>query len=62
MDDWVSVSGNVEVAGVRCEGRNRDAWNKCVEDEMKVLGLHSEWAVFISGICGGTSCGQASNS
>ena len=36
---------NVEVAGVRCKGRNRKTWNKCVEDDMEVLGLHSESAV-----------------
>ena len=30
----------------RDEGRNRKTWNECVEDLMKVLGLHSEWAVF----------------
>ena len=31
---------------MRCKGRNRKTWNECVEDDMKVLGLHSEWAVF----------------
>ena len=23
-----------------CRGRNRKTWNECVEDDMKVLGLH----------------------
>ena len=41
-----------EVAEVRCRGRNRKTWNECVEDDMKVLGLHAEWGC--SGICGGT--------
>ena len=46
MDDWVSACRKVEVAGVRCRGRNRKTWNECVEDGMKVLGLHAEWVVF----------------
>jgi len=45
----------VEVAGAR----NRKTRNECVEDDMKVLGLHAEWAVFMD--CGGTSYGQTSN-
>ena len=32
----------VEVAGVRCRGRNKKTWKECVEDDMKVLGLHAE--------------------
>ena len=36
---------NVVVAGVRCKGRNRKTWKECVDD-MEVLGLHPEWAVF----------------
>ena len=46
MDAWVSACRNVEVAGVKCNGRNRKTWRECVEDDMKVLGLHSEWLVF----------------
>ena len=46
MDDWVSACRRVEVAGVRCKGRNRKTWKECVDDDMKVLGLHPEWAVF----------------
>ena len=34
------------LAGVRCAGRGRQTWYECVKDDMKVLGLHSEWAVF----------------
>ena len=37
---------NVVVAGVRCAGRGRKTWYECVKDDMKVLGLHAEWAVF----------------
>ena len=36
----------MEVAGVRCKRRNRKTWKECVGDDMKVLGLHSEWTVF----------------
>ena len=46
VDDWVSDCRKMEVAGVRCRGRNRKTWNECVEDDMKELGLHAEWAVF----------------
>ena len=31
MDDWVSACRNVEVAGVRCKGRNKKAWRECVK-------------------------------
>ena len=47
MDDWVSACKNVEVAGVRCRSRNRKTWRECVNDDMNVLGLHPEWAVFM---------------
>ena len=46
MDDWVSACRNVELAGVRCRRRNKKTWNECVGDDMKVLGLHSGWAIF----------------
>ena len=46
VDDWVSVCRKVEVAGARCKGRNRNTSKECVDDDMKVLGLHPEWAVF----------------
>ena len=45
----MSACRKLEVAGVRCKGRNRKTWKECVDDDMKVLGLHSEsseWAVF----------------
>ena len=45
-NDWVSVCRNVVVAGVRCADRGRKTWYECVKDDMKVLGLHHEWAVF----------------
>ena len=44
--DWVSACRYVVVAGVRCVGRGRKTWRECVRDDMKVLGLHPEWAVF----------------
>ena len=37
---------NMEVAGARCKGRNRKTWNENVDDDMKVLVLHPEWAIF----------------
>ena len=46
MDDWVSACRNVEVAGVRCRVKNRKTWRECVNDDMKVLGLQPEWAIF----------------
>ena len=45
-NDWVSACRNVVVAGVRCAGRGRKTWYECVMKDMKVLGLHAEWAVF----------------
>ena len=45
-DDWVSACRNVVVAGVRCAGRGRKTLYECVKDDVKVLGLHPEWAVF----------------
>ena len=49
VDDWVSACRKVEVAGVGCKGRKdleRKTWKECVDNDMKVLGLHPEWAVF----------------
>ena len=31
---------------MRCR-MNRKTWNECVEDDMIVLGLNAEWAVFM---------------
>ena len=45
VDDWVWACRKVEVAGVRCQGRNRKTWKECVDMDMKGLGLHPEWAV-----------------
>ena len=42
----MSSCRNVVVAGVRCAGRGRKTWYECVKDDMKALGLHTEWAVF----------------
>ena len=58
MDDWVSACRKVEVAGVRCRGRNRKTWKECVDDDMEMLGLWPEWAVFRDMW---TSYGQTSN-
>ena len=45
-DDWVSACIIVVVVGVRCAGSGRKTWRECVNDDMKVLGLQPEWAVF----------------
>ena len=31
---------------LRCNRRNRKTWRECVKDDMEVLGLLPEWAVF----------------
>ena len=36
----------VVVVGARCAGRGRKTWHECLKEDMKVLGLHAEWAVF----------------
>ena len=48
MIGCLPVERGIEVAGVRCRRRNRKMWNECVKDDndMKVLGLYAEWAVF----------------
>ena len=46
-DDWVSACRHVVVAGVRGVGRGRKTWYECVKEDMKELGLHAEWAVFM---------------
>ena len=45
MDDWVSTCMNLVVTGVRCVGRSR-TWGECMKDDMKLVGLQPEWAVF----------------
>ena len=32
--------------GTRGRGRSRKTWEQCIRDDMKLLGLHPEWAVF----------------
>ena len=34
------------VERARGRGRSRKTWGQCVRDDMKLLGLHSEWAIF----------------
>ena len=46
VDDWVSACSRVEVAGMRCKGRNRKTWKECVDEDKEVQGLHLEWTVF----------------
>ena len=44
--DWVSACRGLVVEGTRGRGRSRKTWEQCVRDDMKLLGLHPEWAVF----------------
>ena len=46
MNDWVSACRNVMVVGLRCVGRSRKTWGECVKDDMKLLELQPEWAIF----------------
>ena len=58
MDDWVSACRGLVVEGTRSQGRSRKTWEQCVRDDMKLLGLHPEWAVFRDM---GLDLGQTSN-
>ena len=42
----MSVCKNVVLAGVRCAGGGRISWRECVKDDMDVLGLRPELAIF----------------
>ena len=46
VDDWVSACRGLVVEGARGRGRSRKTWEQCVKDDLKLLGLHSEWAIF----------------
>ena len=46
VNDWVSACRGLVVEGTRGRGRSRKTWEQCVRDDMKLLGLHPEWAVF----------------
>ena len=46
VDDWVSACRGLVVEGTRGRGRSRKTWEQCVRDDMKLLGLHPEWAIF----------------
>ena len=46
VDDWVSACRRLVVEGMKGRGRSRKTWEQCVRDDMKLLGLHPEWAIF----------------
>ena len=46
VDDWVSACRGLVVEGTRGRGRSRKTWEQCVRDDMKLLDLPPEWAVF----------------
>ena len=55
VDDWVLTCRKVEVAGVRCKGKNRKTWKECMDDDIcRPSGQFSR-------VCGGTSYGLMSN-
>ena len=60
VDDWVSACRGLVVEGTRGRGRSRKTWEQCVRDDMKLLGLHPEWAVFRD-MWRGLDLGQTSN-
>ena len=44
-EDWVPVSRNMmEVVEAKCRGRK--TWEECLSDDMVLLGLQLEWAIF----------------
>ena len=45
VDDIVSACRKVEIAGARYM-RKKKTWKESVDNDMEVLGLHPEWAVF----------------
>ena len=50
IEDWVLACRNVVMVGVRCVGRDRKTWGKCVKDDMKLLRLQPECAMFRDGL------------
>ena len=42
----MSAFNNVVVAGMRCVCRGKKTWGECVKDDMTLLGLQPEWAIF----------------
>ena len=46
VDDWVSACRGLVVEGARGRSRSRKMWEQCVRDDMKLLGLLSEWVIF----------------
>ena len=46
VDDWMSTCRRLMVEGAKGRGRIKKTWEQCVRDDMKLLGLHSEWCIF----------------
>ena len=47
MDDWVSACRKIGWwRGREVRAGSRKTWEQCVRDDMKLLGLHHEWATF----------------
>ena len=46
VDDWASACRRLVVEGTRGRGRSRKTWEQCVRDNMKLLSLHPECAIF----------------
>ena len=59
--DWVSSCRNMEMAGVKCEGKGRKTWGERGKDDMKLLELQPEWTIFRDMYPEGLDMGQMSN-
>ena len=46
MHSWEEPTNSMPVEGTRGRGRSRKTWEQCVRDDIELLGLHPEWAVF----------------
>ena len=51
---WVLSCRGMELAGAKCVDRGKKTWGECVKDDMKLLGLQPEWAMFTVQGCGET--------
>ena len=44
LERCISSCKNFQVVGAKCQGRSRRTWGECVRDDIKSLGLKTEWA------------------
>ena len=60
-EEYYIMKGFLYYGGAKGRGRSRKTWEQCVRDDMKLLGLHPEWAVFRDTYVEGLDLGQTSN-